>query len=160
MTNVDPYQLEPDHLPTPFTGAEIRDASPPGKTIWVLVEEDGVDPYVNVTRYVACDDQEGTRLVWRESPTGERLTEPQEFRSAWLDLQAHASFPAATTTRDEVALDTPMGRLDCLRYVRKDGDEVDTFWFARSLPGMPIGFELSRGGRVVARRTMTRHHQG
>ncbi|MBM7784105.1 hypothetical protein [Tenggerimyces flavus] len=152
MTN-DPRQLEPDHLPTPFTAAEIRDASPPGKTVRVLVESDGEGPYLTVTRYDSCDSEGAIRQAWQESPEGIRLSEPQEFQSAWLDLQAHASFPVATTTRDEVELDTPFGRLDCLRYVRRDGDDVDTFWFARSMPGMPVRMESATGGRVVDRRT-------
>jgi hypothetical protein len=43
-----------------------------------------------------------------------------------------------------------MGPLDCLRYVVTDGDDVDTFWFARSLPGMPVRTERATGRRVVA----------
>ena len=152
MTN-DPRQLEPDHLPTPFTAAEIRDASPPGKTVHVLVEEDGEEPYMTVTRYISCDAEGAIRHAWQETPGGVRLSEPQEFQSAWLDLQAHASFPAATTSRDEVELDTPLGRLNCLRYARRDGDDVHTFWFSRDLPGMPVRIESATNGRVVERRT-------
>jgi hypothetical protein len=62
--------------------------------------------------------------------------------------------PIATTTIDEVTLDSHMGPLACLRYTAIDGDAIDTFWFARDYPGMPVMIERVEGGRVVQRVTM------
>jgi hypothetical protein len=161
VPDVDPHVLEADHLPTPYTAAEIREASPPGLVVRVLHEADGEEPQVTVSRFLPGDDDDSVREQWTETPDGRRLTPPAVRRVPWLGLQAHASFPAATTTRDEATIETPLGTLDCLRYVAgdSDSDAVDTFWFARSLPGMPVLVERRIGFRVVERATMTSHAQ-
>jgi hypothetical protein len=47
-------------------------------------------------------------------------------------------------------IDIPAGRYDCLRYTRSDDDgTVDTFWFAKSAPGMPLRFESRVGGELA-----------
>jgi hypothetical protein len=141
--------LRPDHLPTPFTAAEIREASRDGRTVRMLVLEQGVDPYVRVTRFVSGDADGGEREVWTESPDGRQLTEPERGRATWLELQEHASMPADATRIDEETIDIPAGRYDCLRYTRIDGDTIDTFWFARKAPGMPLRFEERVRGALV-----------
>ena len=66
---------------------------------------------------------------------------------------------AACTTVAEERISTPLGELDCLRYtVRDDGERV--FWFATSLPGMPVRTRLTRGGRVVATTEVVEHGAG
>ena len=62
--------------------------------------------------------------------------------------------PIATTSIDEVVLDSPMGPLDCLRYTAVGGDEIETFWFARAIPGMPVMTERRVAGELVERVTM------
>ena len=145
----DPHQLRPDHLPTPFTADEIRLGCPPGRTVRSLVIEAGSEPYVGVTRFVTVDAEGAEQESWRETPAGVRLTEPQRRRSRWLDFQGHASMPAATTDITEEEIDIPAGRFACLRYTRRDGDSVSTFWFARSVPGMPLKFEERVDGELV-----------
>ncbi len=145
----DPHQLRPDHLPTPFTADEIRVGCPPGRTVRSLVIRAGSEPCVRVTRFVSGDANGAEQESWTESPDGVRLTEPERGRSTWLEFQEHASMPAASTEIAEEEIDIPAGRFACLRYTRRDGDSVSTFWFARSAPGMPLKFEERAGGALV-----------
>lgn len=145
----DPYQLQPGHLPTPFSAADIRAGCPPGRTVRALVVEQGSDPYVRVTRFVSGDAEGAEQESWTETPGGEPLTEPERRRTTWLGFQRHASMPAATTDIAEERIEIPAGRFDCLRYTRREGDSVSTFWFARSAPGMPLRFEERVAGEIV-----------
>ena len=83
-----------------------------------------------------------------------------ENYATWLDLQAHASFPAAQTTIEPEALDTPMGTSTCLRYTVREGATVDTFWFAKELPGMPVKSTTEQEGRLTSTVTMVRNSVG
>lgn len=141
MTDDDPLRLSPDHLPTPFTAAEIRTACPAGRMLRYRIARAGQDAIVRVTRYVSSDDDGAVRESWHESVDGRRLTSPERDRSSWPELQRHASFPAATTTRAEEEIETPAGRFVCLRYTRIDEQGTWRFWFARDLPGQPVRFE-------------------
>jgi hypothetical protein len=145
----DAHQLHPDDRPTPFSADEIRRGCSPGRTVRSLVTEAGSEPYVGVTRFVSTDDEGAEQESWRETPDGDRLTEPQRRRSTWLEFQGHASMPAATTEIAEERIEIPAGRFDCLRYTRTDGDEVSTFWFAKVAPGMPLKFEQRTNGELV-----------
>jgi len=153
MVEPDPHVLEPGHHPTPFTAAEIRDASARGRTVRQLIEVEGEAPVTRVQQWVDVDGEGATRLVYAVGPKGERL-EPRRSRSTWLELQRHASMPIETTTIDEVVLDSPMGPLDCVRYTTRDGAATEIFWFARAQPGMPVRTERVEDGRVVERVTM------
>jgi hypothetical protein len=145
----DPHQLRAGHHPTPFTADEIRIGCPPGRTVRSLVVEAGSEPYVQITRFVSGDAEGAEQESWTETPEGVRLTEPRRRRSSWLDFQAHASMPAASTVIAEEEIDIPAGQFACLRYTRRDGDTVDTFWFAKTAPGMPLQFEEREAGELV-----------
>ena len=145
----DPHQLRPDHLPTPFSAAEIRVGCPPGRTVRSLVTEGDAAPFVHVVRFVAVDDDGAEQESWTETVDGVPTTEPKRRRSTWLEFQGHASMPAATTEIAEETIEIPAGRFDCLRYTRRDGTSVSTFWFARSAPGMPLRFQDVEDGVTV-----------
>jgi hypothetical protein len=145
----DARRLQPDHLPTPFTAAEIRDNWRPGRTVRSLVVRAGAEPIVRVIRMVSADADGGEQEVWTETPDGLVLSEPERGRSAFLELQGHASMPANATRIDEETIDIPAGRYECLRYTRSIGDEVDTFWFAKASPGAPVRFEKRVAGALV-----------
>jgi hypothetical protein len=145
----DPHRLRADHLPTPFSAAEIREGSTLGRTVRSLVVRAGAEPYVRVMRVVSADTEGSEREFWTETPDGRPLTEPEREGSTWLELQGHASMPADSTRIDKETIDIPAGRYDCLRYTRVDGDSVDTFWFAMSAPGAPFRFEQRIGGELV-----------
>ena len=114
-----------------------------------LVVQAGADPYVRVTRFLSGDAEGAEQESWTEKPDGERLSEPERKRSTWRDFQGHASMPAATTEISEETIDIPAGRFECLKYTRLDDDGVNTFWFAKSAPGMPLKFEMRSGGELV-----------
>jgi hypothetical protein len=143
------HRLQPDHHPTPFSAAQIRDAWEIGRVVRSLVTRRGDEDVVHVTRNLAADEDGGTYEVWTESADGTRLSEPDQGRSTWLELQRHASMPIDATTIEPMTVDVPMGRYDGVRYTRTDGDKVDAFWFALSLPGAPVRFESRAGGALM-----------
>jgi hypothetical protein len=145
----DAHRLRPGDLPTPFSAAQIREASVSGLTVRSRVERQGADPVIRVVRFESGDADGGFGESWTETPDGRRLTEPERHHSTWLELQAHASMPAERTTIEEETFEVPAGRFDGWRYTRTDGDEVDVFWFAKSAPGAPLRYESRVGGEVV-----------
>ena len=146
----DPHVLRPDHLPTPFTAAEIREASVPGRTVRMLVVQGEAEPHVRVTRFVSGDAEGGEGESWTERPDGRRLTEPEGGRATWLELQEHASMPADATRIDE-EIDRHPGRpvrLPALQ-ARRSATRSTRSGSRRSAPGMPLRFEQRVGGELV-----------
>jgi hypothetical protein len=150
----DPHVLAPGTLPTPFTADDIRDGSPVGKTIRLLIEVEGQEPIVRVNLWIECDADGATVEKTRFSSAGDQLGPSETERSTWLELQTHASFRADVTTMERERIETPLGSLDCVRYTVVDGTSVDTFWFWPSAPGMPVKYTSSEGGRVTSSVTM------
>ncbi len=149
------HRLRPDHLPTPFSAAQIRAASRPGREVRSLVVRAGADPVVRAIRFLAGDADGGDGESWMETPDGARLSEPERSRSNWLELQKHASMPADRTRIEEETFEIPAGRFDGWRYTRTDEDGLSLFWFARSQPGMPLRYEQRVGEEVVFSSTVT-----
>jgi hypothetical protein len=143
------HRLQPDHHPTPFSAAQIRDGFEVGREVRSLMVRAGGEPYVFARRNLSADAESGVFEVWTETPDGERTSEPEQGASTFLELQGHASMPIETTTIEPVQIDVPMGRFDGLRYTRTDGDKVDTFWFALARPGAPVRIEFRVGDEVV-----------
>jgi hypothetical protein len=156
----DPHLLREDHLPTPFSAAEIRAATRPGHTLRLRLEPAGEEPILRVTRFVETDEEGAVQESQRFTLAGEPLDEPARRRSSWLDFQSHASFPAATTTRAEESVDLPFGRFEGLHYTAVDGDRVGHYWFARELPGMPVRTEDWETGKLRFAMTMIEHRPG
>jgi hypothetical protein len=150
----DPKQLRADHLPTPFTAAEIRAGCPPGRELRFRFERLGQQPLIRVTRYLGLDADTALQEAWQESVDGQPRDELEREQSTWFDLQQHASFPAATTTCEPDHVATPAGSFDCLRYTRVDEQGLWRFWFARDLPGQPVRFEQQVGEQVVFSATL------
>ena len=144
----DPHLLAPGQAPTPFTADEIRDNSQVGKSVRSRIEAAGAAPYFRINHYVECDENGATLERSELSLDGSPLGEPELVHVTWLDLQGHASFPAADTTIERESIETPLGRLDCLRYTVRDGADEDVFWFAQDHPGMPIRYLTRSGGDV------------
>lgn len=150
----DPHQLAPDHLPTPFTAAEIREGCQPGRTLRIRIERAGDDPVIRIVRYVETDADGAVQESWAEGLDGSRLSGPERERSTWLELQEHASFPTDSTERIEEELTIPAGFFACLRYTRTDPDAIWRFWFARDLPGQPVRFEREANGQITFSATL------
>jgi len=146
----DPHVVEPGHAPTPFTADEIRRGCPQGRTIQLVVETAGEQPYMRTITFRECDGTGAVQERAAATLTGDQISPVQTQTSTWSELQAHASFPAERTAIGQVVLETPLGRLDCLRYTVTDGSTVDTFWFAKTLPGMPVRFTSQVDDQVVS----------
>ena len=142
------------NLPAPFTADEIRAATPDGHTIDILSEEMGIVSRRRTTFAEGNADGVTIRTVALDAAGGE-AGDSVVSRSTWVGLEAHAAFPAEATVRTHDSLDTPLGRLDCLRYEVRRGDDVMVFWFATDLPGMPVHHSTVREGEPVSVTTVT-----
>jgi hypothetical protein len=153
--------MQPDHHPTPFSAAQIRDGFIVGLELRSVMVRAGEAPYVLARRNLSADAAAGAYEVWTETPAGARTSEPEAGSSTFVELQRHASMPIAETTIEPVEVDVPIGRFDGLRYTRVQGDRIDTFWFALARPGAPVRLEFRVGGDVVFSSTaISERHPG
>jgi hypothetical protein len=144
----DPRVLGPGLTPTPFTADEIRAGCPAGRTIELRVVEEGEETYVQVNKYVSCDE---TGAIVERGRQGDDLT---SSRVTWVELQAHGAFPAAVTIVEPEQIEIPLGVLDCLRYTVRYADDEIVFWFAQAFPGMPVRIDTREKGRTISTTTM------
>lgn len=156
----DPHVMQSGHAPTPFTADEIRDGCPPGRTIRLLVEPAGAVPFMRVTRFVSGDAEGAVQEAQRFSVDGEPLDEPSQGRTTWAGFQSHASFPADATTIDRETITIPAGTFECHRYTVRTDNAIDTFWFATTLPGMPVKMVSERDGETTFTMTMLENTVG
>jgi hypothetical protein len=152
VTAADPHVLGADLTPTPFTADEIRAGSTPGRRITVVSEAGGTTTRSQNT-YLATD-AEGGSIECSELDAAGTVVEREVVRVTWTELQAHAAFPANSTTVEQVRLDTPMGLTDCLLYTVTGDGLVRRFWFDTSRPGMPVRVETEEAGAVTAVRAV------
>jgi hypothetical protein len=93
-------------------------------------------------RYLAGDEHVSERETTVRSEAGDVLEGPTPARSAWRDLQAHASYPEIATEIAADRIEVPAGTYDCWRYEvvipEEGGTEVTRAWFAKDLPGPPV----------------------
>lgn len=148
------HRLRPDHLPTPFSAAQIRDACPTGRTILLREEASGEAPSFRRIVFTEVDAERSVQELQATDADGTPLGEPSPGRATWLDLQRHASQPADATTVQEVRLALQFGDFDCWLYTVRAPDGVLRFWFARELPGMPVQVEQWVDGSLAARSQM------
>ena len=145
------HRLRPDHLPTPFSAAQIREGCPAGRTILIREESAGEAPSFRRIVFAEGDEETSVQELQATDANGAPLGEPSSGRASWLDLQRHASQPADATTVAEVRLALPFGEFDCWLYtVRAPATEL-RFWFAKALPGMPVQIEHWVDGALTGR---------
>ena len=150
----DANRLRPDHLPTPFSAAEIRAACGPGRVnVFRVTPADG-DPYLSITRFTGGDDTTGHFEAKSTDLDGNRFSPIEQTYSEWSRLQAHASYAEASTELTREKVDTGAGTFDCWRYTSTGEDGVTVAWFAESLPGPPVRLIEKVGGRVVFEMTL------
>lgn len=148
------HRLRPDHLPTPFSAAQIRDGCPVGRTIRLREESGGEVPTFRRIVFTEVNAESSVQELQATDAAGTPLGEASHGRSTWLDLQRHASQPAEATTVDEVRLALPFADLDCWLYTVRTSDGELRFWFAKELPGMPVQIEQWVDGALAARSLM------
>jgi hypothetical protein len=154
------HRLQPDHLPTPFSAAQIRDGCLAGRTIRIREETPDAPPTFRRIRFVEADADGAVQEFQATDEDGVPTGEPARRHSTWLDLQRHASQDAAATTLDEVDLALPFGHFACWRYVVQCPDSELRFWFAQPLPGMPAQVEEWVDGVMTGRSTMIANDWG
>jgi hypothetical protein len=146
----DPHVLGPGLLPTPFTADEIRAGCPDGRLIRMQLEENGTVVGYRTNRFHGVDVEGASVESRRFDAGGAPAGEPETARVPWLGFQRHAAFEATRTTCLPEVIETPLGRLDCLRYTTRDDDgSIGDYWFALTLPGMPIRYRSLEGDRVT-----------
>lgn len=112
-----------------------------------MTTSDGVET-TSMSRFSECD-AEGATIT----------SDGQAHRVTWRDLQAHASFPAESTAIANETISTPLGELECLRYVTTRDDGTHTFWFDTARPGMPVSHKLERDGEIITSTVVTADEQ-
>lgn len=151
----DANKMLPDHAPTPYSAAEIREACPAGRVIKFRIEEPGKPVMFSVLTFGQGDKENAMYEAGGLDENGKPLGEKKKASTPWKELQSHASFPAADTTIERAEKQVGATTYDCWHYVVKseDGKEVTDYWFAVKLPGPPILLETRVNGKAV--RTMT-----
>jgi hypothetical protein len=148
------HRLRPDHLPTPFSAAQIRDGCPAGRTIRIREEAPGQPPSFRRIRFLEADERGAEQEFQATDAAGNPVGAPSGSHSTWLELQQHASQPADATTVAEVTVDLPFGPFDCWLYVVQRPEAELRFWFAKELPGMPVQVEEWTAGTLAGRSLM------
>jgi hypothetical protein len=158
----------PAYAPTPFTAAEIRDATRPGRR-WEWREErlraDG-KPVVttSVVEFFEVTPEAGRYRAVTLDEARRPLGRPRAFRARWEELRRHAEFPAAFTVVTEETVTVPAGTFPCRVYtvtrVRGRSRRVTRFYFARALPGPSVLFYTDEDGRRVLTSTLVRYRAG
>ncbi len=156
---VSEQPAEVELAPTPFTGAQIRSATPEGRTYSFRIEALGRPTVHRSMQFTEVSDTQA-RLTSevRDITTGATKVEASVMVT-WDELVKHAHYPKAHTTIGSETLTVPAGTFDCLHYVVADPDKgtTTTAWFAKSLPGAPIKLEVTRDRATVMRMTLLRH---
>ncbi len=115
---------------------------------------DGGNRYFRTIRFLAVDENAANQESSAVTADGESLGDPAIGRTTWLEFQSHASFPASATSIQREALNSALGRLECLVYSVEGDASVNRFWFATTRPGMPVKVETRVGGEVTYEMSM------
>ncbi len=137
-------------LERPFTAEQIRDEWVAG---FSLVMRRSTPGEARLERWtVLAADAEGAEIEFAAiGEDGAVSGEPVVQRSTWLELRDHASFPAASATREWTRRDTAFGALEGWLYrVPEEGSEaVSEFFFVPGLPGAPVQMRTFEGEQIV-----------
>ncbi len=141
---------KPTILERPFTAEEIRAEWVPG--LRLLLRRTTVEGSVVEKWTVLAADEEGVDIesvVVANDLNAEG--EPSVNRSTWIELRDHASFPAASATREWVTQSTLLGELDgwLYRVYEEEQGSTQEFFFAASLPGAPVQMRILQGETTV-----------
>jgi hypothetical protein len=151
-TTASPVELEPDDpslLRRPFTADEIRDE-------WVegfrLLIRRTTPVAVKIERWtVISADDEGAEIEYAIIDEDNKVSESAVRGTTWVELRDHASFPAATATREWVTRSTGLGTYDgwLYRVIGGDGGAIEEYFFVPSLPGAPLEMKILDGDTTV-----------
>jgi hypothetical protein len=149
---------EEGRAPTPFTSAEIRGATPEGRSLTFLVEGPGKAPFQKRYRFLAVDDERATMTTELLDDDGKVFGKPEMQSSTWDELRMTASWPKEQVTITDATAETPAGSFACRRYVvvekTDEGEKRTTAHFARSLPGPPVELMVELDGKLLMSMTL------
>lgn len=148
------HRLDPAHHPTPFSADEIRVACAPGRRNVYRVTAAGAEAYLDTWTFDGGDATRGQMTHLRTGLDGMPRSEVEHSSATWGELQAHASYPVATTTLTVTAVSIAAGTFDGWLYETVASDSVTRAWFARRLPGPPVLIVTERAGDEVFRYEM------
>jgi hypothetical protein len=140
--------------PYPYSVTEIRLGCPLGRTLEYRIEKAGAAPIVERWVFTPLDGDTVKIATTTFDAMGNPVGEPASESAKWTELHEHARFPHAATRISNESLTVPAGTFDVMKYVVTKGDEVNTYWFARTLPGPPVKRETVKGGQTVLTMTM------
>jgi len=133
---------------TPYTAAQIRDATKPGRTYRYRVEAEGLPAGQKTMTFTSVDAAGAEVSTDGAAPT----------RVTWDELRKHAEFPEPVVSTREEKITVPAGTFDCTVYVvQGEPGEVRTFYFAKALPGAPVLFFTTKDGKRVMTSTLVEH---
>lgn len=146
--------------PTPFTAAQIRDATRNGRRYEWKVEANGKPTqWLEITFHDV--DANGATIYRGGRDDEEQPMTTTAVPVTWEELQGHARFPAGATTRSEGSVTTPAGTYDCVVYrVTTDDGSLRVFYFAKSMPGAPVLHYSERNGERLETSTLVAHSPG
>lgn len=143
--------------PAPYTAAQIKDATKVGRKYTFKVEVPDEPAQLQVMEFTAVTAEgatlKQTTLNEDKTPAGEAI----EDQVTWADLESHGHFPKDATRLTEEELTVPAGTFPCKVYRVTEAEIVNTYWFAKTLPGAPIKVEAREGDKVVFTMTLTEH---
>lgn len=151
-----------DHVAPPFTADQLRAGIPVGTEMRFRVESAGAPALVQ--HWVFTDaDESGCTIASRVlAEDGTLIEDEGSGTSTWAELETHAHFPTAITTRSESSVEVPGGRFETwlfeVRPTEPDAP-VRRYHFARELPGPPVWMEVTRGGELVTRMVLLSREQ-
>jgi hypothetical protein len=151
-TTASPVELEPGDpslLRRPFTADEIRDE-------WVegfrLLIRRSTPAAVKIERWtVISADDEGAEIEYATLDENNNVSQSAVQGTTWVELRDHASFPAATTTREWVTRSTGLGTYEgwLYRVTGVAGTAIEEYFFVPSLPGAPVEMKILDGDTTV-----------
>lgn len=147
--------------PPPFTAAQIRDATAPGRTYVFEIAAGGGPAGRQRIRFLSADADGTTMSSVHLDAEGRPAGEPTKTDVTWADLVGHASYDKDATTIADDSVTVPAGSFETRRYTVDNGDGTrTTAHFAKALPGAPVSHIVTREGVVVSRMVLVEHRAG
>ncbi|MFK7927879.1 MAG: hypothetical protein AB8H79_06805 [Myxococcota bacterium] len=154
-----PPELDPaNHLPVPFTAAELAAGFSLGTTL--SYELSGAKTPGMTVGWKVLEHGETDVKIEFSPKMNDGASPPVNTESfTWGALETHASFPKAYAKRSEMSFTVKAGTFDVLHYeVRPpDGKSVERYYFAKKLPGPPVLHSVIVEGVEVHRMEMLTH---
>lgn len=143
-----------EHLPPPFSAAELRKGISAGTQMRFQVESAGSPTVIQEWLFRNVDDQGCTIAARILATDGSLISDNGTGTSTWAELESHAHFPAAHSTRRESTVVVPAGEFATWYFEVKSkgpGSPVSRFHFAKELPGPPVWMEVTKNGVVTTK---------